>query len=191
MIGLAMHNYHDAFRSFPPVAVYDAEGLPLLSWRVLILPFLEETELFKQFHLDEPWDSPHNLPLADRMPGQFRCPSDTSSKPNATNYLVIIGEGTFFPQHRTVTLKDVKDGASNTVMVGEISTSTIVWTKPEDVVFDDKFTGRDNFQSAHAGGSQFQFGDGTARFIKSTTDPKIFRALSTIAGGEPVDEDDF
>ena len=173
------------------MAVYDAEGQPLLSWRVLILPYLEGHGLYEQFHLDEPWDSPHNLPLAARMPHQFRCPSDSTSKPNATSYVAVSGEGTFFPPHRTVSLKDVKDGRSMTIMVGEIRSSTIVWTKPEDVVFDDQFDGVSNFSSSHPGGAQFLLGDGSWRFIRNTTDPKIWRALATVAGGEPVNWDDF
>ena len=191
-ICLALYNYHDRYKSIPPAAVYDAEGRPLLSWRVLVLPFLsqEDGKLYQQFHLDEPWDSPHNLLLADRMPGQFRCPSDTTSKPNATSYVAVTGEGTFFPPGRTVTVKDVKDGTANTIMFGEILSSTIVWTKPEDVVFDDKFD-ISKFSSLHSRGPQFCFGDGTQRPIRNTIDPKVFRALATIAGGEQIDVDDL
>ena len=190
-IGVALHNYHAIFRSFPPVAVYDTQGQPLLSWRVLILPFLDGQKLYEQFHLDEPWDSPHNLPLAAQMPDQFRCPSDRSSKPNATNYLAISGEGTFFPPHGIVTTEDVKDGTAMTAMVGEIRSSTVVWTKPEDVVLDDNFVAPGPFSSAHVDRLHFLFGDGTNRFIRDTTDPKTIRALMTISGGEPVDMRDF
>ena len=147
--------------------------------------------MFQEFHLDEPWDSPHNLPLADRMPELFRCPSDMSSRPNATSYVAITGEGTFFPPHGTVTVIDVKDGTANTIMVGEIRSSTIVWTKPEDVVLDDQDDQLDKFSSSHPGGAQFLFGDGTRRFISKKTNPKTFRALLTIAGGEVVVQDDF
>ena len=75
-IGLAMHNYHDQHKSFPPAYTVDKAGKPLLSWRVLILPYLEQNALYKEFHLDEPWDSPHNRTLIDRMPPTYRCPSE-------------------------------------------------------------------------------------------------------------------
>src|ERR1700676_3675353 len=75
-IGLAMHNYHSTYDCFPPAVTADDQGRPLLSWRVLILPYLEEAPLYAQFHLDEPWDSPHNLPLASKMPRVYTCPSD-------------------------------------------------------------------------------------------------------------------
>ncbi|MDZ7615900.1 MAG: DUF1559 domain-containing protein [Patescibacteria group bacterium] len=74
-IGLALHNYHDCSGCFPPPYVADAEGKPLYSWRLLLLPYLEENPLYERWHLDEPWDSPHNRPLAEQAIGVFRCPS--------------------------------------------------------------------------------------------------------------------
>ena len=68
-LGLAMHNHHDVFKCFPPPAIYSPDGKPLLSWRVMLLPFLDQTPLYKQFHLNEPWDSPHNRALVAKMPG--------------------------------------------------------------------------------------------------------------------------
>ncbi len=191
MIGVALHNYHDAYRSYPPLAVQDKKGRPLLSWRVLLLPFLEQTELFDQFRLDEPWDSPHNLPLASRMPHQFRCPSDKSSQPNASSYVAISGNGTMFPPGRSVNVRDVRDGTSMTVFVGEVRAAQTVWTQPDKPLLDDKFVAPGPFGSSHDNGWHFLMGDCTTRFVRDTTDPKIIRGLMTIAGGEPIDEDDF
>jgi hypothetical protein len=190
-LGLAMHNYHDAFKVYPPAAIRDEAGRPLLSWRVVILPFIEETGLYQKFQLNEPWDSPHNLPLASQMPPQFRCPSDRTSQPNAPNYVIVIGKETYFPPDGQVNVKDVKDGTSLTVMVGEVAGNTVPWTKPDDLVFDQNFTGKGNFSSAHAGGWQVLMGDGTCRFISEKSEPRILRALMTIAGREIVDEDCF
>jgi len=190
-LGLAMHNYHDAFKVYPPAAIRDEEGRALLSWRVVILPFIEETGLYQKFHLNEPWDSPHNLPLASPMPPQFRCPSDRTSRLNASNYVIVIGKETYFPPEGQVNVKDVKDGTSLTVMIGEVAGNTVPWTKPDDLVFDQNFTGKGTFSSAHAGGWQVQMGDGTCRFISEKTDVKTLRAIMTIAGREIVDEDDF
>jgi hypothetical protein len=190
-LGLAMHNYHDAFKVYPPAASRDEEGRALLSWRVVILPFIEETGLYQKFHLNEPWDSPHNLPLANRMPPPFRCPSDRSSRSNSSNYVIVVGPETYFPPDGQVNVKDVKDGTSLTVMVGEVAGNTVPWTKPDDLVFDQNFTGKGNFSSAHAGGWQVLMGDGTCRFISEKTDTRILRALMTIAGKEIIDEDCF
>lgn len=190
-LGLAMHNYHDAFKVYPPAVIRDEAGRPLLSWRVAILPFLEERGFYEKFHLNEPWDSPHNLPLASQMPPQFRCPSDRASRPNAASYVIVIGQETYFPPTGQVNVKDVKDGTSLTVMVGEVAGNTVPWTKPVDLVFDHNFTGKGNFSSAHAGGWQVLMGDGTCRFVSEKTEAKTLRAIMTIAGGEIVDEDDF
>ena len=189
-IGLALHQYHDMFGGFPPPATYDADGRPLLSWRVLILPCLDQQRLFDQFHLNEPWDSAHNLPLADEIPKVYRCPSDELPR-TATGYVAAVGEGTYFPPHAKVSYADVTDGADLTGMVGELLSSKIVWTKPDDLVFDDRFTQGGGFSSAHVGGWQMLMGDGTVRFVSENIDRKIYHAIMTVAGGEPVDEDDF
>src|SRR5690242_16231967 len=96
-MAVAMHNFASTYGTLPPAAVYGKDGRPLLSWRVLILPFLELEELYKQFKLDEPWDSPHNLRLLERMPRTY-APFDGSSppKPFTTFYRVFTGEGTAF-----------------------------------------------------------------------------------------------
>ena len=75
-IGLAIHNYISVHESFPPAYTTDKAGKPLLSWRVLILPYIEQDALYKEFHLDEAWDSPHNKALIARMPAPYRCPSE-------------------------------------------------------------------------------------------------------------------
>jgi prepilin-type processing-associated H-X9-DG protein len=192
-IGLALQNYHAAYNSFPPVATYDADGRPLLSWRVLILPYLGPTEnvLYQQFHLDEPWDSPNNLPLMNQMPQIFRCPFDPVYPTNTTSYAAISGEGTMFPPARAVQIGEITDGTANTAAVGELAGSNIVWSKPDDVVFDESFAGPGNFGSIHPGGWNMLMADGSVRFINSGMDTEVMRGLMTIAGGEEVDESDF
>ena len=85
-IGLALHTYHDVHGSFPAQANYDSQGKPLLSWRVHILPYLGEETLYKEFHLQESWDSEHNRSLLARMPAFYRCPSLPRSLKNKTTY---------------------------------------------------------------------------------------------------------
>lgn len=91
-ITLAMHSFNDTHRRLPPAVVYGKDGRPLYSWRVLILPFIEEDPLFRQFKLDEPWDSPNNLPLLERMPAAYRHPNqDPALGHNLTHYQVFNG----------------------------------------------------------------------------------------------------
>ena len=80
-----MHNYDSTHGSLPPHAIYGKDGKPLLSWRVLILPYIEEQALYEQFHLDEPWDSPHNEPLLRQIPRCYRSPLDGGSAEGLTN----------------------------------------------------------------------------------------------------------
>ncbi len=91
-IGLALHNYHDAEGHYPPAAITGKDGEPILSWRVAILPYLEDydgrsrDDLFKTFHLDEPWDSPHNKALLERMPAVYASAGERAQNPFATAY---------------------------------------------------------------------------------------------------------
>ena len=79
-LSLALQCYHEATGSFPPAAITDKNGKPLLSWRVALLPFIDTGSPYWKFHLDEPWDSPHNLAVVEQMPAIYHCPSDRRSK---------------------------------------------------------------------------------------------------------------
>ena len=132
MITLALINYESRHRRFPAY-IADKDGKPLLSWRVLILPYLEQHELYAQFHLDEPWDSPHNRPLAAKMPRYFRCPSDRTQASEQTSYVLVTGPGTAFEPGKAIGFDQMRRGASNMVLLSESAESGIVWTEPRDV----------------------------------------------------------
>jgi hypothetical protein len=91
-IALALHNYHDTYGTFPPAYVADENGRPMHSWRVLILPFLESSDVYSKYRFDEPWDGPHNRLLADRMPYAYRCPSESRNSPPSriTSYVAVV-----------------------------------------------------------------------------------------------------
>ena len=95
-MALAMFNYESATGAFPKPALTDKDGKPLLSWRVAILPYIEQNGLYNRFHLDEPWDSPHNKELIKEMPQTFVCPSRFNVEPGSTTYRVFVGDGAFF-----------------------------------------------------------------------------------------------
>jgi len=186
-MGLAMHNYHSANDCFPAAAITDANGRPLLSWRVAILPYIEQEPLYRQFHLDEPWDSPHNITLAARMPRVYACPSDLRNTPGGatTGYQVILGPKTLFrDDNKPVGIRDVTDGTSNTLMVVEARRS-VTWTKPDDATFDPTVP-NSGFGGFHPGGFNALFGDGSVRFLKYSIDPQTLKALTTRDGGEVI-----
>lgn len=136
-LGLAMLNYAEAHGRFPPATRYGSDGAPLLSWRVLILPYLGEHEkkLYSQFHLDEPWDSPANKPLSELIPSVF-APGDADpfSSPD-TFWQVFDGGTTIFANSQGMPFSDIHDGLSNTILLVE-SNTTVPWTKPVDLSFD-------------------------------------------------------
>lgn len=183
-IGLALHNHEDGYGHIPMPAIIDKAGKPLLSWRVAILPFLNEGALYKKFKLDEPWDGPHNRPLLQEMPAVYRCPSRRDTNTQATNYRVIVGPGAVFEAGKECKLDDVKDGLSNTLLVVE-SAEPVEWTKPDELTFDPASApSLVGAGSAHPGGFDALLADGSLRFFKNTFEPKLFRALITRAGGE-------
>jgi prepilin-type processing-associated H-X9-DG protein len=185
-IGLAFENYHSAYGSLPAAAITDENGRPLLSWRVAILPYLESNTLYSKFHLDEPWDSPHNLSLLGAMPHVYTCPSDSTLKPGMTGYQVVIGSSTAFtPDFKPVTFPEITDGLSRTVVVGE-SRQSVPWTKPEDVRFDMaiSLTGLGSHHGYHNNGFNVLFADGVVRFVSSPIAPSTLRAIITRNGNE-------
>ncbi len=189
-----MLNYHDIYGSFPPASIADANGKPMHSWRVLILPWMEYKELYNQYDFSEPWDSPNNIKLLDKMPRSFACPSWHDSTTNLTSYVAMTGPGTIFPADHTTKIADITDGTSNTLIVVEVANVNIPWTAPQDldvrtmsVRIND--TKRPGISSKHPGGSHVVFADCSTRFARESITPENLRALCTIAGGEGITAD--
>src|SRR5579883_1440824 len=92
-LALAMHNYADTYQGQLPRAIMDKHGKALLSWRVALLPYIEQNELYRQFKLDEPWDSPHNRRLLSKMPAVYAPPGVKTQRPYSTYYQVFVSSG--------------------------------------------------------------------------------------------------
>jgi hypothetical protein len=134
---LGMHSHHDAKNYFPPPAVVSKDRKALLSWRVLLLPYLDEDQLFRQFKLDEPWDSEHNKGLLPRMPQVFAPVRGKTKWEYATYYQVFTGEATVFPGKKRVRMNDITGGTSRTLLIVEAA-DAVPWTKPADLTYDAK-----------------------------------------------------
>jgi prepilin-type processing-associated H-X9-DG protein len=185
-IALAMHNYESANSAFPKAAITDQQGKPLLSWRVAILPHLVLDELYQKFKLDEPWDSPHNKALLKEMPSIYLCPSRSRPEPYTTTYQVFVGKGALFDKQRATKFAHITDGTVNTLMVVEAK-EAVPWTKPDDLEFDPAAApSLFGAGSAHPGGFNAAFADGSVFFLKNSIDVKLFRAMITRDGGEVV-----
>jgi hypothetical protein len=164
------------------------DGKPLLSWRVYILPFVDENALFQQFHLDEPWDSPHNRTLIDKMPSVYRLPMSKTEK-GRTNYLLPVGNGAVFEADKPTEFKDIKDGLGNTIMTVAVDDEhAVIWTKPEDWSFDPKDPTRGLGRFAE-GSINLGICDGSVMWMawpKGPKDIETLRAMFTRSGGEPI-----
>jgi uncharacterized protein (TIGR03067 family) len=184
-IALAMHNYVSTYQTFPTPAIYSKDGKPLLSWRVAILPFIEQDKLYKQFHLDEPWDSDHNKTLLAQMPKTYAPVGGDARDKESTFYQVFVGNGTIFEGPKGIKIADITDGTSNTILVVEAA-EAVPWTKPADLPYDDqkplpKLGGmlKDVFNAALA--------DGSVHIFPEKFNEKTMRLLIIRNDGQPVD----
>jgi Protein of unknown function (DUF1559) len=184
-IGLALHNYHDCFKGFPAAAICDKNGKPLLSWRVALLPFLEEDNLYREFKLDEPWDSKHNKALLKKIPKVYAPPGLKTKNPFSTFYRPFVGKGAAFEPNQRLRYGNFQDGLSNTLMVMEAG-QAVPWTKPDDLPYDPKKP-LPKLGGMCKDGFHALFGDGSVQFFKKKIDPKILHALITRDGGEVIE----
>ncbi len=181
-IGLALHNYHDTYRQFPPAVVTDANGNPLYSGRVLLLPFLEQKPLSDQWDLSAAWDSPQNLPLSQAAMKVF---DDPSARPEQhSHYEFVTGTGAMFETGSPHDFSSITDGTSNTIAVVEMRTSNPSWAAPSSVDISQLAAGLP--KGNHPGGNLVLLADGSVRFVSQTVDQKVLRALATRNGGEAV-----
>lgn len=187
-LALAFHNYHDRNKAFPPAAIRDKDGKPLLSWRVALLPYVDQNALYKEFHLDEPWNSEHNLKLIDRMPAVFADPDPTVRKAigdkGKTTYVVPTGEGTVFHGDKGKAMKEITDGTSCTILAVEVVPErAVIWTKPDDWAVDWK-NPLDGVRRSDGRPFAAVWCDGSVRIQGADTDPGWWKKVLTPAGGE-------
>ncbi|HEY2839575.1 MAG TPA: DUF1559 domain-containing protein [Pirellulales bacterium] len=189
-LGLALHTYHEDYGCFPPAYIVDSQGRKMHSWRALLLPYVGGDHL--KYDMNEPWDGPNNRKLWDQMPSTYRCPSDDTSPPNTTSYVAVVGPNTMWPGAKSVSFKHFRDSSSNTIAVVEGKNLAVPWLEPRDLEeeslslkINDSSTNT-SLSSAHSEGVMVLLADGSAKFLRSTTDPQLLKALLTIAGGEPA-----
>lgn len=184
-IGLAMHNFHDTHRRFPAAASKDDDGKALLSWRVHLLPFLDQGVLFDQFHLDEPWDSDHNKKLIAQMPASFKAPGSKAGE-GKTNYVALRHAKGTFTDGEGIGIRNITDGTSNTIMAAEVDDKhAVTWTKPDDLKFNEKkpMTG---IVGLRQGGFMAVFCDGAVHFVPETIDAATMVNLVFRNDGNPI-----
>lgn len=194
-LALGMHNFHETYKSFPGRHTVDEQGRPLLSWRVALLPFVDQIELYRSFKLDEPWDSEHNRRLIEKMPSVFKvmsdeAPNDELPAGHSRIRLPALAGSMWHGDGPPRTIRDVTDGTSNTIMIGTAPQSAAVpWTKPDAWQLDGEQLNAQFF------GDQEQaivgFADGSVRLLSPTIEAAVLKALLTMAGREVIPQDAF
>jgi len=192
-IGMAMLSYHDVYGCYPPAYLADQDGQPMHSWRVLLLPYLEEHALYDQYDFDQPWDSPENLGLASLMPQVYTCPSDMLATGSETSYTMIVGPDTISDGTKATKTSEITDGTSNTILVVKSAGGGINWLDPRDLEADQmSYLVNDPIDAAimsdHPDGANVLFCDGTVMFLPGSIDEAEVKAMCSIGGGEEVDE---
>jgi hypothetical protein len=183
-LALGMFGYLDQYGLFPPAAILNKDGKPLLSWRVLILPYVGEEKLFREFKLDEAWDSPHNKKLLSRMPAVYAAPDVKTKEPYTTFYQVFTGKDTVFEGPRGLRITDITDGTSNTLLIIEAG-QAVPWTKPADLPYDAKKP-LPALGGVLPDGFFFALADGSARFCKKRYRENVLRLMITRSDGEVI-----
>jgi Protein of unknown function (DUF1559)/Domain of unknown function (DUF4190) len=187
-ITLAMQNYDDQMGTFPPAAICDANGKPLLSWRVAILPYIEHEALYSQFKLDEPWDGPNNSKLISQMPKVYALPGGATAQPGYTYYRVFVGNGAAFDWSKGAKMPDdFGDGIASTILIAEAATA-VPWTKPDELDFDPNQP-LPPLGGHFSAGSLVGLADGSVHLLPKNISQQTIKAAITRSGGDVLGPD--
>jgi hypothetical protein len=187
---LAVANYHETYGCFPPAFVADRDGKPMHSWRVLLLPFLEQKPLYDAYNFAEPWDGPNNRKLADKVGSIYLRSGLESDKIHTTSFVAVVGPETAWRGTEPMSYKDLGDGSHQTLMVVEVPDGKFLWMEPKDLRFDrmsfriNDGTGRG--LGSRLGGARAVSADGTVRTLPDDFAPERLKAMLTANGGEKV-----
>jgi type II secretory pathway pseudopilin PulG len=179
-LALAMTMYEVAHAHYPPAVVIGPDGKTPHSWRVELLPYLDQGELYHQYKTNEPWDSPANKKVLEAAPKVFHAANDSSRGTNSS-YFVFTGKNTMFSNTKGIRAPDVTGGLSETIMI-VAAKRDIPWTKPEDIEFDPAKPlpelGLDGRFIAAA------FGDGSVRLLEKDMNEQILKSYFSISDND-------
>jgi hypothetical protein len=189
-IGRAMLLYHSEHGRFPPAVVFDSQGRPMHSWRVLLLPYLGQDELFSQYNMGVPWDDPRNQMLGGQMPAVYHCHHSLNVAGSETSYMVVTGSGTIFAGRESASQLEILDGTANTLLVAETTGMAINWLEPRDLALDslaltvNSSTGVGIGSQHPKSKTHVLMADGSIKTLDNLTSPETLEAMLTIDGAD-------
>ncbi len=190
-ISLALLSYAESHGRFPPAYTTDASGNRLHSWRTLILPYLDQSELYDKIDLSKPWNHPDNQKVFERAPSIYQCPS-AKADDRSTVYVAAIGPTTVIRPGESLAWTEITDHHYQTILVLEVPDHLAVdWMSPEDVSADTLTAPATLEKTQHIGVFNVGLADGTIMPISTTIDSNVLRSLTTATGGEVFDDKNF
>ena len=188
-VTLAILLYECDHGTLPPAYTVDASGNPLHSWRVLLLPYLGQQELFDSIRLDEPWDSEHNQQFHKHVLETYQCPS-SGLKPGQTTYSVVVGPDTAFQAGQGKSLSDFGPKSAGMILLVE-RRSPGCWMDPaldvpQEVAeegVNESAPGNDAIASPHPGGANVGQRSGSTQFLSEIVDSETLKGLLQGTGG--------
>jgi hypothetical protein len=181
-LGVAIHTYHDVYGQLPPAVVKDANGQPLYSGLVLLLPFIGQDGLYQQFDKSKAWDDPVNTNLSQQMVATFMNPGSTNARPGHCDYMLVGGPNAMLAETGKSTLMNVTDGTSNTIMAVEVGSAFAMESWAQPVAWDPSKP----FDSPDPTTVNVLLGDGSVRAMHKTTPVQTLRLISDRQDGTPV-----
>ena len=188
---MAVANYHDLYGSLPPAYVPGPDGTPWHSWRVLILPQLEQSAVYNAYRFDEPWNGPNNVKLADKVGSIYlRAGLDPKTR-RTTSFVAVVGAETAWPGAKPLKMSEIGDGTGETLLAVEVPDGDIPWMAPVDLLFDRMSfkinDGSGRGLGSRLGGSRVTTVSDTVKNLRDDLSPALLRALLTANGHEKVE----
>ncbi|MBW3597401.1 MAG: DUF1559 domain-containing protein [Planctomycetes bacterium] len=198
-IARALHNYHFMYGSFPPAYVADDRDKPMHSWRVLILPFLGQQQLYDAHRFDEPWDGPNNSKLLTFVPWGYTCGAPQAG--SKTSYFAVVGPDAAWSGAAAQSLDDFDGGSDAAILVLEGPADQIEWSEPRDLTWDETIellTATPNDEGLHTDDEGFFFtrsygrnaamADGSVRRLPPNLSRAAAASLLHVASEDAADE---